>query len=198
MIDKLSTLISSEFVKHNIISEDAKDIYKYGVEITISSIIGFTITVIIGLLFNAMIQTMIFYIIFISLRSITGGYHAKTYLKCNLIFSMITLFVIIFSKAACEMQMPSGILTLLFLSSVTSFIWLAPVENINKPIEKKKRVYWKITAVVTSFLLYILSLLLYINQHTFEATVITMTVFAVSVLCMIAIIQKGGKSNGKL
>lgn len=198
MIDKLSNLISSEFVKHNIISEDAKDVYKYGVEISISSLIGFVITLIIGLIFNVLIQTVIFYVVFISLRSMTGGYHAETYLKCNLVFSLVTLFVVIFSKAACEMQMPGGILTLLFLPSVTSFIWIAPVENINKPIEKKKRVYWKITAVVTSVLLYILSLLLYKNQHTIEATVIIMTIFMVSVLCMIAIIQKGGKTNGKL
>lgn len=198
MIDKLSNLISSEFVKHNIISEDAKDVYKYGVEISISSLIGFVITLIIGLIFNVLIQTVIFYVVFISLRSMTGGYHAETYLKCNLVFSLVTLFVVIFSKAACEMQMPGGILTLLFLPSVTSFIWIAPVENINKPIEKKKRVYWKITAVVTSVLLYILSLLLYKNQHTIEATVIIMTVFMVSVLCMIAVILKEGKTNGKL
>lgn len=197
MIDKLSTLISSEFVKHNIILEEAKDVYKYGVEISISSIVGFTITLIIGLIFNALIQAIIFYVIFISLRSITGGYHAETYLKCNLIFGLVTLFVVIFSKISCEMQMPGGVLTLLFLPSVTTFIWLAPVENINKPIEKKKRVYWKITAVVTSVLLYILSTLLYINQHTLESTVIIMTIFMVSVLCMIAVIKKGGKANEK-
>ena len=185
MINKLSDMISSEFVKHKIISEDAKEVYKYGVEITLSSIIGFLITVIIGMLFNSLIHTMIFYVIFISLRSMTGGYHAKTYLKCNFIFTPITLFAIVFSKAASEINRSINLLTFLFLPSETIIIWLAPVENINKPIEKKKRVYWKITAVITSILLYVLSLLLYINQHTIEATVIVITVFAVSVLCMI-------------
>lgn len=83
MINRLSTLISDQFVKHNIIPKDAKDVYTYGVEITISSIIGFLITLAIGLLFDSLINAMIFYVIFISLRSMTGGYHAKTYLKCN-------------------------------------------------------------------------------------------------------------------
>ena len=198
MINRLSTLISDQFVKHNIIPKDAKDVYTYGVEITLSSIIGFLITVIIGMLFNSLIHTMIFYVIFISLRSMTGGYHAKTYLKCNFIFTTITLFVIVFSKAASEINMSINLLTFLFLPSETIIIWLAPVDNINKPIEKKKRVYWKITAVITSILLYVLSLLLYTNQHTIEATVIVITVFAVSVLCMIAVIQKGGKGNEKL
>lgn len=196
MINKLSSLISSKFVEHNIISKSVKDVYRYGIEITISSIIGFVITCLIGLLFRMLMQTMLFYVIFILLRSMTGGYHAKTYLKCNFIFSIITLFIVTFSKAAYEMQIYFGILTLLFLPSIAIFIWIAPVENVNKPIKAEKRVYWKSISIVTSVLLYLLSLLLYKSQHTLEATVIVITIFSVSILCMIPIIQKGGKSNG--
>lgn len=196
MINKLSSLISSKFVEHNIISKSVKDVYRYGIEITISSIIGFVITCLIGLLFRMLMQTMLFYVIFILLRSMTGGYHAKTYLKCNFIFSIITLFIVTFSKAAYEMQISFGILTLLFLPSIAIFIWIAPVENVNKPIKVEKRVYWKSISIVTSVLLYLLSLLLYKSQHTLEATVIVITIFSVSILCMIPIIQKGGKSNG--
>lgn len=196
MINKLSSLISSKFVEHNIISKSVKDVYMYGIEITISSIIGFVITCLIGLLFRILMQTMLFYVIFILLRSMTGGYHAKTYLKCNFIFSIITLFIVTFSKAAYEMQISFGILTLLFLPSIAIFIWIAPVENVNKPIKAEKRVYWKSISIVTSVLLYLLSLLLYKSQHTLEATVIVITIFSVSILCMIPIIQKGGKSNG--
>lgn len=196
MINKLSSLISSKFVEHNIISKSVKDVYRYGIEITISSIIGFVITCLIGLLFRMLMQTMLFYVIFILLRSMTGGYHAKTYLKCNFIFSIITLFIVTFSKAAYEMQISFGILTLLFLPSIAIFIWIAPVENVNKPIKAEKRVYWKSISIVTSVLLYLLSLLLYKSQHTLEATVIVITIFSVSILCMIPIIQKEGKSNG--
>ena len=196
MINKLSSLISSKFVEHNIISKSVKDVYRYGIEITISSIIGFVITCLIGLLFRMLMQTMLFYVIFNLLRSMTGGYHAKTYLKCNFIFSIITLFIVTFSKAAYEMQISFGILTLLFLPSIAIFIWIAPVENVNKPIKAEKRVYWKSISIVTSVLLYLLSLLLYKSQHTLEATVIVITIFSVSILCMIPIIQKGGKSNG--
>lgn len=190
MINKLSSLISSKFVEHNIISKSVKDVYRYGIEITISSIIGFVITCLTGLLFRMLMQTMLFYVIFILLRSMTGGYHAKTYLKCNFIFSIITLFIVTFSKAAYEMQISFGILTLLFLPSIAIFIWIAPVENVNKPIKAEKRVYWKSISIVTSVLLYLLSLLLYKSQHTLEATVIVITIFSVSILCMIPIIQK--------
>ena len=62
MINKLSSLISSKFVEHNIISKSVKDVYRYGIEITISSIIGFVITCLIGLLFRMLMQTMLFYV----------------------------------------------------------------------------------------------------------------------------------------
>lgn len=102
MISKISTLISNQFVKHKIISEDAQDVYKYGVEITISSLIGFIIVVIVGIIFKALLQAMVFYVIFVALRSMTGGFHATTYLRCNIIFSVVSLFTILFSKAASE------------------------------------------------------------------------------------------------
>lgn len=198
MIDRISNLISSEFVRHKVIPEDKKDVYKYGIEIAVSYIIGFAMIWIIGLLFNSLIQTMIFYGAFISLRSMTGIYYTKTTLKTTAVFSVITLFVVIFSKAAYVLQISLGILTLLFLPAVLIFIWLVPIENNSKPIDKKERVYYKITSVVSSILLYVLSFLLYMNQYTLESTVILITIFMVSVLCMIAIIQKGGKTNGKL
>ena len=45
MIHILSSLISDQFLRHDIISKDAKDVYTYGVEIIISSIIGLIITI---------------------------------------------------------------------------------------------------------------------------------------------------------
>lgn len=194
MINKLSKLISNQFVKRNIISEDVQDVYTYGVEITISSLISFILVTIIGIIFKSLMQAMIFYVIFVTLRSMTGGYHASTYLKCNTIFSFISLFTLLFSKASSEIHLSVGIITLFFLPAVAIFLWLAPVENPNKPIEEKKRIYWKSTDVIVSVLLYILSILLYINQHIFESAVVIITVFVVSILCMIPFIQRGGKS----
>lgn len=196
MIHILSSLISDQFLRHDIISKDAKDVYTYGVEIIISSIIGLIITIMMGIFFNCLIQSMIYYVIFVALRSMTGGYHASTYLKCNIVFSSISLFTLLFSKAASSIKLSIGIITLFFLPAIATFLWLAPIENSNKPIEKKKRIYWKVTSVLLSVFLYILSILLYINSHIFEAAVIIITVFVVSILCIIPSIQKGDNGNG--
>ena len=191
MIDLLSSKISSKFVEHKIITEDMVDIYKYGVEITISSIIGFILILIIGLIFKSLMQALIFYIIFIILRSFTGGYHASSYLKCNLIFSIVASLVIFFSKAATEVRFSTGIINILFLPALSVFIWLAPIENPNKLIEKKRRIYFKTGSVLAAVILYILSLILYINNHIFESAIIVTTMFITAVMCMITKFQKG-------
>lgn len=191
MIDSLSSKISSKFIEHKIITEDMVDIYKYGVEITISSIIGFILILIIGLIFKSLIQALIFYIIFIILRSFTGGYHASSYLKCNLIFSIVASLVIFFSKAATEVRFSTGIINILFLPALSVFIWMAPIENPNKLIEKKRRIYFKTGSVLAAVILYILSLILYINNHTFESAIIVTTIFITAVMCMITKFQKG-------
>ena len=190
MIDLLSSKISSKFVEHKIITEDMVDIYKYGVEITISSIIGFILILIIGLIFKSLMQALIFYIIFIILRSFTGGYHASSYLKCNLIFSIVASLVIFFNKAATEVRFSTGIINILFLPALSVFIWLAPIENPNKLIEKKRRIYFKTRSVLAAVILYILSLILYINNHTFESAIIVTTMFITAVMCMITKFQK--------
>ncbi|MDD6827896.1 MAG: accessory gene regulator B family protein [Oscillospiraceae bacterium] len=191
MIDLLGSKISSKFVEHKIITEDMVDIYKYGVEITISSIIGFALVLIIGLIFKSLMQALIFYIVFIILRSFTGGYHASSYLKCNLVFSITASLVIFFSKAATEVQFSTGVINSLFLPALSVFLWLAPIENPNKPIEKKRRIYFKTGSVLAAVILYIFSLVLYIYNHTFESAIIVTTMFITALMCMITKFQKG-------
>ena len=191
MIDLLGSKISSKFVEHKIITEDMVDIYKYGVEITISSIIGFALVLIIGLIFKSLMQALIFYMVFIILRSFTGGYHASSYLKCNLVFSITASLVIFFSKAATEVQFSTGVINSLFLPALSVFIWLAPIENPNKTIEKKRRIYFKTGSVLAAVILYIFSLVLYIYNHTFESAIIVTTMFITALMCMITKFQKG-------
>ena len=129
--------------------------------------------------------------VFIILRSFTGGYHASSYLKCNLVFSITASLVIFFSKAATEVQFSTGVINSLFLPALSVFLWLAPIENPNKPIEKKRRIYFKTGSVLAAVILYIFSLVLYIYNHTFESAIIVTTMFITALMCMITKFQKG-------
>lgn len=98
MISNLSSCIVRLLIRNNVISGDEFDVYQYGFEIFISSIITFSIAIIFGLIFHCMFTVLIYFCIFIILRTVCGGYHAKTYFRCNLIFALTTALILLVYK----------------------------------------------------------------------------------------------------
>ena len=79
MITEICHIIADFFKKEKIISEEQRDVYEYGLELCVSTLIGVIITVVIGLLFNRFFETLTFYIVFCFTRLFCGGFHAKCY-----------------------------------------------------------------------------------------------------------------------
>ena len=90
MIEKISKKICC-FALNNSMLSDKKytDIYQYGIEIMISSIIGVMLIILSGVIIKDMKSAIMFLISFMLLRSFCGGYHANNYLKCNIIFIVL-------------------------------------------------------------------------------------------------------------
>lgn len=83
------------FIKKTIKTEE-KEIYIYGVQLIISSIINFLICIITSLLFGELLNGLIFFVAFSSLRKFTGGFHSRSFLICNIVFTMIVLYEFLF------------------------------------------------------------------------------------------------------
>ena len=84
-------LINNKAIDHN---EDEVAFYKYGIEISLSSIIGISLILLLGFILNNIPASLIYLSMFILIRTITGGFHASTYIKCNLLTS--TGFILVF------------------------------------------------------------------------------------------------------
>lgn len=104
MITSLAQRIANFLFKNNAIDEKKIDIYIYGFEIIISSCINIIIATILGILFSQLIECLIFLLSFIFLRKYCGGYHANTYSKCNIIFTIITASVMLVSSMSISVS----------------------------------------------------------------------------------------------
>lgn len=187
MITELSKRMSHFLCRKNIIAEDLIEVYQYGFETIISTLLGFLITVIIGIVFRMTLLSLFYYFVFVILRQFTGGYHADTYLKCNLIFTASTVFIFSMSK----MSSIGGIYTIgfHFLMLVFSImvIWIkAPVENENKPLSEKQKIRNHWFSVITAMILAVISGFLY-KEAILAAALIAFTLFIVAVMTVIAI-----------
>lgn len=83
---RLVSIILNFMIKNNVISKDTEEIefYRYGIEITLSSLINITLISIIGIVTDYTFESMMFLVVFIIMRSFTGGYHANTYINSDM------------------------------------------------------------------------------------------------------------------
>lgn len=114
MIKKLSNAYADALVSYGIITQDQKDIYTYGFTAFIVNIINYSIFLILGICFNSVIETILFFLFYVSLRNIIGGFHARTPIKCLFYGIMMWAIVIAIYKSIILTQINLLLLTIAF------------------------------------------------------------------------------------
>lgn len=76
-MEKIGSKIIEFFASNDLIKNEDKEIYKYAFNIILSSLIHIATVMILGLCFNLLIESLIFYCAYIVIRKFAGGYHAK-------------------------------------------------------------------------------------------------------------------------
>ena len=185
MIERMASKVVDYLVKKEMIEDEKeyKDFYQYGAEITISSLLNIALILLIGALSNHLVDSLIYLLMFVFLRRFTGGYHADTYYKCNIIgcvnFSLIILGKDLSVRFLSSWLPPIaiGILSVLALSL------LCPIENENKPIEQDKLPIYKRFSVLVGTLYSVTGIILVLNSMDYGFTVLyTLLSVAASVI----------------
>ena len=140
IITFLGKSISHFLCKKKVIAEQEVEVYQYGFEILISTTLGLLITVAIGIVLNMFFLSVLYYVIFVMVRQWTGGYHADSYLKCNITFAGITFFTLGMTKLSDMSEMYSLTIHGLMLVFALLSVWkYTPVENPNKRIREEMK-----------------------------------------------------------
>lgn len=195
MIKLLSNKIIEYLIAHNTIQNTNEDIehYKYGIEITISSLLNIILVLILGILLRVFLYSIIFLIVFISLRHLTGGYHANTYFKCNLSLCIVFCLVVISSKILKNYIDAHVIIFYLIFSSliITAF---CPVSNKNKPISPDSIQKYKFASLLLSYIYSIIGFYIANYSLIIESYIIT-TIIYINILVIVSqLLKKEGNS----
>lgn len=194
MITSLAQYIAGVLLRNDIVESKKLDIYIYGFEIAISSVISILIGLIIGIAFMQIIECVIFLVIFIVLRQYCGGYHASSYFKCNLVFAVNLILAMLIMKAPIDY--PMYIYAIICSLCIAVIALFAPIENLHKPIPKSARKKYKITALLLSTLFAGMAIAAYyFNPH--YCIVINTAVVSVAVSMIIEKLRKEGDTNEK-
>ncbi|MFQ6793348.1 MAG: accessory gene regulator B family protein [Thomasclavelia sp.] len=106
-MENISSKIASYLLKGKSASDDELDEIRFGIELVITQSVLLIIIFTIGLFLGRLVETIIFLIVMVSLRTIVDGYHADSfgscmflttmaYVLCMFIYQRLNIYIMIF------------------------------------------------------------------------------------------------------
>lgn len=182
-------LISSKVAR--ILCKDEKhtdnyELYEYAIYIILSSAFHMATVIVLGLVFNLLTESLVFYLSFIAIRKFAGGYHAKTPVRCYL-FSFASNIIIL-----CLVKWLSSINTLFIfifiifeLLCVVLILLISPLDTENNPLTgQEKKMYRMLTSIITILIFIISSLCFFKGYINIGSSMIYGVVMSALVLLM--------------
>ena len=145
MLHKISSSLADRLINAEIVTRESRDVYIYGIEVLLSSLLSTLLILIIGLALNRFVDTLSFLAVFIGLRSFSGGFHANTYLRCAVVTLSVYFAVILLSF---YVKVPQAALLCLAPIGVALLAVAAPVRNPNKHLTESEAIRHKIISII--------------------------------------------------
>ena len=127
-MNKIAHKIVDILLEKNFLNKKRKEEYVYVVEILLEKSISLGILLILSVLFNNILQTIIFMFVFMNMRGRTGGFHMKSYESC--LVSTIILYIVI---AFIIIPVFSGKLPYIYLIFTISIFVILIISTVNHP-----------------------------------------------------------------
>lgn len=161
MIHKISSKITSMFLSDN--REYPQEVYRYGMEIILSSLTGCLSVILISALLGDVLEGIIYIAALSLIRLFAGGYHADTYLKCNIITISTFCISLLIHKFYIYNYIAYNPIILAVSATfvLVMLILYAPVENENKPIPDSDRPRLKTISIAIATLIFGIVLIVY-------------------------------------
>ena len=180
-METIARIMTDFLVSKNCVKEEDRAICQYGYEILLSTIVGYTIVLLLSALSGDLKEGIVFLMVFVITRMYTGGYHAKSYLSCN---ACLAITYLIYESIVFILEKSHGSIIFLFLMLAVycvCTIWFTPIENVNKVLTmQKKKKYRNISQMLMIFWSALGSVL--VLRHSKIGIMIIVTLFLVAIL----------------
>lgn len=131
----------SEYVVHKgVVKEEEYSIYEYGFLIALEIILSLLISLGIAYALHMVVEGILFFIIFIPLRSYAGGLHMEHYWTCLLLSCLTFTAILIVGKFV---NLPVFASFLMLVPLMAGVWFMHPVENVNREVDEDEARYFK-------------------------------------------------------
>lgn len=199
MISRISKKLAIKIHKNDYKNLGDLEIYEYGLELILSSIINTFLIIALSACTGLAIEMLAFLVFFGILRISAGGYHAPTHFKCLLQYMVISFSSIIFARMMMENTMIIYLIIMSCILSAGLVFWLAPVDSNNKQLNNGEiRQFKKRSRVTVLIQIIILLALLYLrNNLSYYLFVCSLGILSESISLLPILNKKGEMSYEK-
>lgn len=136
----MAIFLTDYVIKKGVIENTERNLYKYGFQVSLEMGLCILICSAIAGALGMGMEGILFFIIFIPLRSYAGGLHLDNYWSC-LFLSCLTFSVILM---ICKIWRIEAYVSFFILLLLILFVWiLYPVENVNRDVDEKENLYFR-------------------------------------------------------
>lgn len=160
-MEGLSIKLTNYILRKKVIQKEDYDVYQYGFQSFLEILTNILCSIIIASLLNMLLECIVFFLIFIPIRSFNGGFHLQKYYACLLFSCMALTIVLLMVK---YLVAPLHISFILYLISLLLIILIGPVDHPNRKVDFDENIFFKWKTNVTLFLSLILAIVLLLNN----------------------------------
>lgn len=197
MIKRIAKRIYNFMSRHINADPELKDVYTYGIEITISTALNVCLVMLAAVLLRSPLSGLCHLGCIIILRSFCGGYHANSYFKCNCL--MVIFFIISYFGGKLLMYFNLTNIKLLSILLMLAFLPIyafAPVKNKHKVLSESKAKMCRILSIIIYIILSLLGLYLsYFGYLYGSIIIVTLIIISGSVLVEIYLQRRRNNEN---
>lgn len=136
----IAKFLANYVIQKGTVEEDEREMYEYGFQIAMESVLCIITCFIISLVLHTIPEGILFFVIFVPLRSYAGGLHLDNYWSCFSL-SCLTFFAIMIAGKYLMIPIYIAFVILVFLELAVYKMY--PVENINRVVEVDEDIYFK-------------------------------------------------------
>lgn len=187
MLTKAAQRMTDKMILQDIIPEEDRELYEYGMVQGVILIINWITAILIGALFGMLWQPVVFLLLFMPVRIYAGGFHAGTQIKCYIFTSILQFGVM---AAIKYISFYLWLHLILILLTAFCMFFIAPVEAENKPMTEEEHKKYGNIARRNWLLEVALFIVCYLLQWETMCRCITISFTLVSLLLILGKMQK--------
>lgn len=189
MIEKIAIRLSNAWGENGVVTTEDVECYRYGLELMISTIFNFILTVVVSVVLAKPYSFLPFTIVYVPMRLYAGGYHAKNHFRC-ILFSTILFGITVVEALILVEQQKYACMFIIIISFVILRL-IAPIESENKPLSTEQIVNAKHKISIIQSILFVIYIILYIfNNFTFYFSICYYAEFSVCITVLLSKISR--------